>query len=271
MVNSVTTQPPAPTPVVADQALPDSIENLEQWAGDFAEQIRQTQKLAAMGTMAAVLAHEFNNLLTRAINYAESALMQPDDVHSVKRSLTRILDSCSHAAQISRSIFDFSGTGDESRRPVALVELVSEAVNCLGRDPAKDNIAVRSRIAPDVTVVANRVLLQQVIFNLLVNARQAILADGRQGGRLTVSADRTADGRVELRVADTGCGIAPEDLQRIFKPFFSTKSAEGPGERRGVGLGLAICRSIVEEHGGEIIVESELGVGTTFTITLPGN
>ncbi|MCG3178951.1 MAG: Sensor protein FixL [Phycisphaerae bacterium] len=247
------------------------LDDPRSWTGEFAEQILQTQKLAAMGTMAAMLAHEFNNILTRVINYAENSLGSPDDRELADRSMQRILDNANKAAEICQSIFDFSGRGDERRRPVVIADIVREAVNCLGRDPAKDNIAVRSRVAPDITVMGNATLLQQVVFNLLLNARQAILATSRRGGQLTLAGERTPDGGVELRVSDTGCGIAAEHLEKIWTPFFSTKNSEERTDRKGIGLGLPICRSIVQDHGGTITVASEPGVGTTFTIRLPGN
>lgn len=242
-----------------------------QWPADWAEQLVQVQKMAAMGTMAAMLAHEFNNILTRAINYADQAMRYPDDRALTATALSKIMESCNKAADISRSIFDFSGKSDERRQPVALAKLVADAITCLGRDPARDNIAIRTRVAPDLTVLADSTLLQQVLYNLVLNARQAILARDRKGGRITVSADRDEAGRVVIRVADTGCGIAPENLSQIWKPFFSTKSKDAKTDRRGIGLGLAICRSIVQDHGGTITVDSAVGQGTTFTISLPGN
>ncbi len=245
--------------------------NPADWPADWAEQLTQTQKLAAMGTMAAMLAHEFNNILTRALNYAEHAMTYPDDAELTATSLQKIMDNCTQAAEISRAIFDFSGTSDGRRRPVVLVDLAQAAITCLGRDPSKDNIAIRTRIAPDLTVQANPTLLQQVLYNLVLNARQAILSQGRQGGRLTIAADRTKGGQVAIRITDSGCGIPADVLPNIWKPFFSTKSADDSTDRKGIGLGLAICRWIVEDHGGTIHVESTEGKGATFTINLPGN
>jgi len=241
------------------------------WAAASEEQLRQTQKLAAMGTMAAMLAHEFNNILTRILNHADHALNYAADAELTAKALRRIHENAGRAAEISRSIFDFAGSAEDRRRPVNLALLAREAINCLGRDPAKDNIAIRCRIAPDLVVLANATLLQQVLFNLVLNARQAILSTSRRGGQLTLAADRHADGRVVIRVNDTGCGIPPANLANLFEPFFSTKTAAARSDRKGIGLGLAICRSIIVEHGGAIEVDSVLGEGTTFTITLPGN
>ncbi len=237
------------------------------------------QKLAAMGTMAAMLAHEFNNLLTRAINHADQALLYPDDRALGEQSLRRIMDNCSQAAEISQSIYDFAGKGDgevslsRRRRPVAVGHVVSQAIACLGRDPAKDNIAIRCCVPPDLAVQGSATLLQQVVYNLVLNARQAILSKARRSRtaeKITVSGQRDGDGRVVLRIADTGCGIQPQDLDKVFLPFYSTKSAESRTDRKGIGLGLAICRFIIAEHGGTIAAKSAVGAGTTFTLSLPG-
>ncbi len=264
-----TGDPPADSPSPGPEPRADLAD-----AGTIAaEDLIQLQKLAAMGTMAAMLAHEFNNLLTRAINQADGARATLDDRERTADALKKILDSCGRAAELSRSILDFAGRSDARFRPVAVLKVVSEAIQCLGRDPAKDNIAIRCQVPAGLTVQANATLLQQVLYNLVLNARQAILGHGgptRRGGRITVSADRR-NGQVLIRVADTGCGIAPEDLPRIFTPFFSTKSGHARADRRGIGLGLAICRAIVVEHGGAIEVQSTPGQGSTFTLCLPGN
>jgi len=105
-----------------------------------------------------------------------------------------------------------------------------------------------------------------VLFNLLINAREALQGTA---GRIVVSAEQTSDNHVSIAVRDTGKGIAPELQQRIFEPFFTSKDSNGNGRRCGVGLGLAVCRDIVQENHGRIRVESEVGVGTTFTISLP--
>ena len=242
-----------------------------QLPADWAEPLIQLQKLAAMGTMAAMLAHEFNNILTRATNYAEHALNHDDDRDLVRNSLTKIVENCAKAGQICRSLFDFAGKSDERRRPVAIARLVNDAISCLGRDPARDNIAIRFRVPPDLTVQADGTMLEQVFYNLILNARQAILSASRRGGRITVSADRDESGSVVCRIADTGGGIPADVLPHIFEPFFSTKSKSAQSDRKGIGLGLAICKSIIANHGGTIAVESTVGQGATFTITLPGN
>jgi signal transduction histidine kinase len=137
----------------------------------------------------------------------------------------------------------------------------------LARDPQKDGIALRVQVQPDLIVHGDPVQLEQVLLNLLINARQAMLG---KGGSLTVKASKTEDGgEIKIQVIDTGPGIPEKLLPKIFQPFFTTKGTAKPGESKGTGLGLAICREIVEHHRGRIDVASEVGKGTTFTIFLP--
>jgi signal transduction histidine kinase len=261
----------APTMAAAAESQFAGMIDAPQLPADWAEPLIQLQKLAAMGTMAAMLAHEFNNILTRTVNYAEHAQAHQDDGELVRNSLGKIVENCAKAGQICRSLFDFAGKSDERRRPVGLAKLVADAISCLGRDPAQDNIAIRFRVAPDLTVLADGTMLEQVFYNLILNARQAILSCGKRGGRITVSADFDEAGRVVCRVADTGCGIPANALPHIFTPFYSTKSKSAKADRKGIGLGLAICKSIIANHGGTLDVASTVGQGTAFTITLPGN
>ncbi len=144
--------------------------------------------------------------------------------------------------------------------------MAENAVGCLCRDLGKDNIGLNIQIDPGLCVRANENQLLQVMFNLVVNARQAML--GRRG-RLTIDAVPMNEEQVEINVRDTGCGISAENLTRILQPFFSTKQDADKPDRRGLGLGLAISRGIVEDLGGTISVTSEMNVGTTFTVILP--
>jgi signal transduction histidine kinase len=144
---------------------------------------------------------------------------------------------------------------------------VDEVLMVLARDPQKDGIALRVQIAPALRVHGDPVQLEQVLLNLLINARQAMLG---KGGSLTVKA-AMIEGSHELRlqVIDTGPGIPEKLLPKIFEPFFTTKGTARKGETKGTGLGLAICKEIIEHHRGRIEVQSEVGRGTTFNIYLP--
>ena len=136
----------------------------------------------------------------------------------------------------------------------------------LSREMSKYKISVETQIlpVPEVPAIGNQI--QQVLLNLLINARQAM----PQGGRLLIKLDHdTAAGTVDLTVRDTGTGIPPDKLRRIFDPFFTTKSGPDESGKGGTGLGLAACRNIIEAHHGRIRVESAVGKGTAFTIKLP--
>ncbi len=154
----------------------------------------------------------------------------------------------------------------EEKKEALLTALVEEVFACLCRDFAKDGITVKTRIPEDLKIWAVPVQIQQVLMNLILNAREAML---NGGGVLTIEAQTTTDA-VEIEVRDTGCGIAADDLENIFEPFFTTKGDKQPeAQRLGSGLGLAFCKQVLEEHGGCISVESEPARGTSFKIVLP--
>ena len=136
----------------------------------------------------------------------------------------------------------------------------------LARDPQKDGIALRVQVSEGLCVEGDGVQLEQVLLNLLINARQAMIGGG---GSLTIKASATEQNEVKIQVIDTGPGIPQDLLPKIFQPFFTTKGTARKEESRGTGLGLAICKDIIEHHRGRIVVESRLGQGTTFNIYLP--
>jgi len=228
-------------------------------------QLRQAQKLASIGTTAAMIAHEFNNLFAPVVAYARQAL-DTDDVELMRIALNKTLERTATMCDMADRILGLAKQSDNAVRALRLREIVENAVGCLCRDLDKDKISLNIQIDPELRVRANESQLLQVLFNLAINARQAML--GRRG-RLTFDAAPTREGAVALNVRDTGCGIPPENLPRIFEPFFSTKTHADKPDTRGLGLGLSICRDIVEELGGTIDVTSKVNVGTTFTITLP--
>ena len=229
-------------------------------------QLRQTQKLAGIGTNAAMIAHEFNNLFTPVVAYAQQAL-DTGDMELMKKALSKTVERCRTMRHMADRLIGLAKQSDSALKAVRVLELTQAAVECLGRDPEKDNIHVNVQIDPNLAVQANESGLMQVLFNLVINARQAMLGRGR--GRLTIDAAPTAEGKVEIHVRDNGCGIPRENLSKIFQPFFSTKGNADKPDKRGLGLGLSICHDIIEDLGGRLSVTSELNVGTTFTITLP--
>jgi signal transduction histidine kinase len=157
--------------------------------------------------------------------------------------------------------------GESSFGELNVQKLIDEVLLVLARDPQKDGINLRVQVQPDLYVWGDEVQLEQVLLNLLINARQAMLG---KGGSLTVKAARIENSdELKIQVIDTGPGIPEKLLPKIFQPFFTTKGTAKKGEAKGTGLGLAICKEIIEHHRGRIAVESEVGKGTTFTIYLP--
>jgi C4-dicarboxylate-specific signal transduction histidine kinase len=261
------TVPTTPTgSVAADEAvLQAQLDRLEDQFGSLKKQLRHAQRLASLGTMSAMLAHEFNNLFTPVMAYAQQAL-ESDDKELMRKACEKALKHTTIMRQMADRLVGMVKNGEVGTSRYAVQQLVEDSLGCLARNPAKDNITVNLQIDPSLAVRVNGHQTQQVLFNLIINARQAML--GRPG-RLTIDAEPVENDAVAIHVRDTGCGIPSENLERIFEPFFSTKQYADKADRRGLGLGLAICKDLVEENGGELTVDSQVNVGTTFTLTLP--
>jgi signal transduction histidine kinase len=227
----------------------------------------QLQALANLGSATCMIAHEINNLLTPLANYAALAAQNPDDKKLAEKVLDKTVRNCQRAAKIMQSMLALANGQKQQRETVVAKALIEEVFTCLCRDFSKDRIRVEIQADDRLQVSCVPVQIQQVLMNLILNARDALLPGG---GALRVSA--TADGEyINLAVSDTGSGITPENLKNIFRPFFTTKSGKDrpAGSSSGSGVGLAFCRRIVDAHGGEISEQSQVGQGSTFTIRLP--
>ena len=229
------------------------------------QQLLHAQRLSSVGALAASVAHEFNNILTTIINYAKLALRpragDPDRV----QALEKILKSGQRAALIINSMLGFARNNTSLRQPTDLVALVEELLLLVDKDMSKHQIQIEKRYQgrPQAPVIPAQI--EQVILNLILNARQAM----PNGGRLRVEVRENPDAQmVEIRISDTGVGIPPDQLRLIFEPFYTTKEPDEQGHG-GTGLGLSVCRQIIEQHQGRIRVESLVGKGSTFTIKLP--
>lgn len=246
-------------------SLHKQLQEQQQENSALKSQISQLQSLANIGTSTCMIAHEINNLLTPSANYAALALENPDDKALAEKALQKAILSCELASKIMESMLAVTNGETEKKKEAPLIGLVEDIFQCLCRDFAKDGITVKLQIPEDLKIWAVPVQIQQVLMNLILNAREAML----DGGVLTIEAQTTADA-VEIEVRDTGCGISADDLENIFEPFFTTKGdKQAEAQRSGSGLGLAFCKQVVEEHGGCISVESELAQGTSFKIVLP--
>ena len=254
-------EPNAPTPTSLSDSLDQQLAALQQQLDSVREQLTESQRLATIGTIAAVIAHEFNNLLTPIVSYSQFALSSADsdkpDMELIKKALSKAFGASTKAGKICQSMLGLA-RGQTAQSTVAIQTLVDEVLLVLARDPQKDGLALRVQIQPELMVNGDPVQLEQVLLNLLINARQAMLG---RGGSITIKAsDVEGENSVRIQVIDTGPGIPEKLLPKIFQPFFTTK---------GTGLGLAICKEIVEHHRGRIEVNSVVGRGTTFGVVLP--
>lgn len=257
--------PPNHSSVPPDHAqLQIYLDHLESTLKELHDQLRAAQKLASVGTMAAMLAHEYNNLATPALCYAQHAV-DKNDPELMRQALDMVSRRLRAIGSLSQRVLDFAADRSSALEPVHLRAVVDDALTTLGRDLAKDRITVRILIDAALTARANYNQLEQVLFNLIVNARQAMLP-GR--GTLTIDAEPTGDRQVTLCVRDTGPGISAENLPHVFTPFFTTKKDADQPDKRGIGLGLPVCRNIIESFHGTITADAVEGEGTTITITL---
>jgi histidine kinase len=233
------------------------------------EQLVHSTRLAELGEMAAQVAHELNQPLTGIRNFAANATFmlenQAGEPGELKDTLKRIGDQVDRAARIIQRMRQLSRKSDRQLAPVELNALVTEAADFLAPQLNLSGVEVELRLAPGLPLVlGDRMRLEQVLLNLLTNARQA-MEEARE--RKLVIATRLELGppdAVLVEVADTGCGFQPEERERLFRPFYSTKK---PGQ--GTGLGLSISLSIVKEHQGSIEAVGAPGQGATFTVRLP--
>jgi len=227
--------------------------------------LAHVSRLTELGQMASALAHEVNQPLAAATNYLEAGqvLLARDNRPATERArgvFDKAAEQVERATQLVRRLREFSRKGESERRPEPIGKLIDEAT-ALALIGARDSgIKVQLHIAPQLPNVAvDRIQVQQVIVNLVRNAVEAMESERRE---LTVSAAPDGDGRVAIQIADTGPGLAPEVAERLFQPFVTTKP-------QGMGIGLSICRSIIEAYGGELHAKPNSGGGTVFAFSLP--
>jgi PAS domain S-box-containing protein len=238
-------------------------------------QVRQAQKMEALGTLAGGITHDFNNLLGAIVINTELALLDLDPSHPARASLPTVLRAALRGKELVKQIITFSRQREWEKKPLEVSPVVQEAMKLLRSTLPKD-VVIHETISPESgMVLGDPSQIHQIVVNLCQNAA---LAMKDEGGDLEVTlepvevdaamAARHPDLRpgphVRLTVADTGCGMSRELMERIFEPFFTTR---GPGQ--GSGLGLAVVHGIVRGYGGTIIVYSEPGKGSVFSVYLP--
>jgi PAS domain S-box-containing protein len=224
------------------------------------EQTIQSEKLAEVGRLSAGIAHEVNNPLS-VISYAAQLLLREQTLPPFEQELAERIDSeVERLKALTGSLLSFSRARETVKRETDLNEVLRDVLRLVRYELNRHSIRLVETFAALPEVQADPNKLKQVFINLIMNAAQAM----PDGGTLTVATAEVAGGEVEARIADSGPGIPPEVRERIFEPFFSTKK-----EGEGTGLGLYICRNIVAEHEGRLLVESAPGQGATFRVVLP--
>ncbi len=221
----------------------------------------------AMGEMAASIAHELNQPLTAIVGYGNLALQRlsrkDPSLDEVQKALQRIVDSGQRAADIITSIRGMFRKDNDEKLPVDVNDLVREVLTLIHGDLERRQIILRTELLDALPKIAGEsVPLQQVLLNLIMNATDAMSSVTGRERQLTIQTVFNEPASVRVTVEDTGCGINSAHLDRIFDPFFTTKS-------HGMGLGLSICRSIIEAHGGKLWALRRSPFGTAFHLILP--
>jgi two-component system NtrC family sensor kinase len=233
------------------------------------ERLLQSQKLAAIGELSAGIAHEINNPLAIIRQEAEwmahllqklggAHLKETEELQGSVRQIVQQVDRCT---EIIRNLLDFARKRDPVIQAVEVNRIIEDMTMLVEKEARHNNITIVRQYDQDLPpIYSDAPQLRQVILNFLTNATYAI---GKEGV-ITITTRLNGSEAVDIVISDTGCGITAENLQKIFDPFFTTKP---PG--KGTGLGLSICHGIIQRLGGRIAVASQVGQGTTFTITLP--
>ena len=227
-------------------------------------QLAQADKLSSIGLLAAGVAHEINTPLAVISSYSQLLSKQMRGDPRLGPVLEKITQQSFRASEIANGLLNFSRTSTTEFRETNLNQVIRDTLSLLEHQFKTAQIVVDVELVESLpSIHGNPGKLQQVFLNLLLNAKEAMPG----GGRLRVAT--LVNGHIEALVSDSGTGIAPEHMKRIYDPFFTTKTTPRPGERRGTGLGLSVTYGIIQEHAGKIHVESAVGAGTTFHLEFP--
>ncbi len=242
------------------------ISELQAKVKQLEEALASLQSLSAVGELAGTTAHEFNNILTLTINYARMGLRHQDSA-TKDELFEKILDASNQAAKIVKVVLGLARNRKNTKEATDLKEIIEAVLLLLAREMSKFHIQIDKNFQDVPPVLINGNQIQQVLINLLVNARQA----SPTGGVILIKLHRAIKDAnyVDLVIRDHGVGIPKEKLPHIFDAFYSTKKGPDATGKGGTGLGLSLCKRIIEEHLGKIRVESSVGKGTAFTIRLP--
>jgi len=226
-------------------------------------QLIQSAKMSAIGQLASGLAHEFNNILS-AIMATTGLAMLRENFEDIRRDLQLIDKASCRASEVIGKLLSFARPKGERFQLASLDKVLEDAVSLIRESFSSAGIKMLLQSTQIPPIRMNVTEIQQVILNLALNSKHAM----PEGGMIIINT-YVDDGYVKIAFSDTGKGIPKENLPKIFDPFFTTTDADFPNRKSGTGLGLSVVYAIVDRHGGHISVSSEVGMGTTFTITLP--
>lgn len=245
----------------------DTVDKLRAENERLRWQVRELQRVSSLGVLAGSVCHELNNALTPILNYARMGAKSKDEEFRTK-SLDKILAGAQRATAITTGMLGLARPNLNKKAAADLARLTEETLLLTAKDLEKHRVELVVNVRSRPMAIVCPPQIQQVLLNLIINARQAM---GQQGhGRLTVQVGTDNSGKwAEVSIADTGPGMEPAVLKRIFEPFFTTKPPGDESGLGGTGLGLPVCRDIIEAHHGRMRVESKPGHGATFTVRLP--
>jgi len=238
----------------------------EKEALDQRKQLTHLTRVASLSDFSSTIAHELNQPLTAILANAQAALRflqrDPPNVGEIRAILDEIADADKRAGLLIHHLRLLMKKGDEEFAPVDMNHLVQDVLDFIRGEFLLRGVDVRTVLGQDLPqMLGDRVQLQQLVLNLVCNGCDAM--QGQSNRRLlTITTEQTAEGSVQVAVGDTGPGISPDRLDRVFEPFYTTKES-------GLGMGLAICKRIASAHGGTLLAQSRPGEGATFRLALP--
>ena len=222
------------------------------------KKMAEAQRLAQLGRLLADMAHEVNNPLMIISGMAELALVDGVGDERLKDTLNTIVDQCFFAKDIIQRLLKYSRIGKVEKKPVDVPAAINLVVGILSHHMRLADITIKKRMSDGLpSIVGNEKQLQELFMNILHNSADAMM----DGGTITIDVERDSD-FIRIEITDTGEGMSRKVMERIFEPFFTTK-------QKGTGLGLAVCHTIVQEHGGQLFYDSKIGEGTRATVLLP--
>ena len=229
-------------------------------------QLAHVSRVTTLGELVASIAHEVNQPLAAIVTNCEVCLRwldrDPPDLKETRDGVSRAIQAARRASEVIARLRALSRRGTSERIPIDIGETVNEVIALIQREMLAQRVTLQLNLAGPIMAVGDRIQLQQVIINLLMNGIQAMSGTNDRPRELTVRSGLDDDGHILVSVEDNGIGVAPEDEPRLFQAFF-TKRTEG------MGMGLSISRSIIESHGGRIWVSRKDGPGAIFQFTLP--